>query len=208
LVTLQVIYSGITLYFPLNYLETNWYITQITFATLCGLAFYVASKYDPRKPPHNIDVQKHRRHFGILSHFFLIALLDWAFRINFQKIGDYAYIELSFAVNIALVARFWAVTIFMLSKEISNPSLFCFKSSFWFQIAFFIIALVVFQLHRILPDTVYEHIFLLLMKESSYLCSLSIAYVIAGGHREQVRAVPPPQVLVQFPLAAAVAVNV
>jgi hypothetical protein len=50
------------------------------------------------------------------------------------------------------------------------------------------------SLHYAVPDTVYEHIFVFMMEEITSLSLICIAYSIAGGHREQVRAVPPVRI--------------
>jgi hypothetical protein len=204
LVTFQVFCTGLTVLYPVKYLMSNWIIPQFVYASVCGLAFYVASKYDPRKPPANIDTQKHRRHFGILFHFLLIAVLDWALKIRVKKLEEANLVQYLIAVNIALIARFWAVTIFVIDKEIRRSYMLGCTISFWCHLFHFIITIAMLSLHCAVPDTVYEHIFVFLMKEVSNICFLSIAYGIAGGHREQqVRAVPPP--LVQIPPVAAVA---
>jgi hypothetical protein len=203
LVTFQVFCTGLTVLYPVKYLISNWIIPQFVYASVCGLAFYVASKYDPRKPPANNDTQKHRRHFGILFHFLLIAVLDWALNIRVKKLEEANLVQYLLAVNIALIARFCAVTIFVIDKEIRRSYMLGCTISFWCQLLHFIITFAMLLLHSAAPDTVYEHIFVFLMKEISNVCMLSIAYGIAGGHREQVRAVPPP--LVQIPPVAAVA---
>jgi hypothetical protein len=170
------------------------------FAGIAAISCYIATHYDPRKPPETSKLA--RRMIGVSFYLTTAIYFEWYVQNINQKTNPWN-IEVHSVTMIALIAIRAIICIWLFSGEMSLDIMRQKIILIFFHMVMYSMSNMGFVLITILNLSFFWKVIAFTVSSIwYYYTSLFIILVIAGKYREVVRQVPPP--LVQQPLEVVV----
>jgi len=165
------------------------------FAGIAAITCYIATHYDPRKPPETSKLA--RRIIGIFTHFGTATYFEWYVQNINQKTNPWN-IEVHSVTMMAMIAIRAIIFIWLFSGEMSLDMMRQKILLIFWHIFMYSMSSMGFVLVTILNlSFLWQVIAFTVSSVWYYYTSLFMILVISGKYREVVRQVPPP--LVQQP---------
>ena len=161
-------------------------ISKGIFAAITAVSFYVATVYDPRKPPETSKLWL--RILGGLVHFAIAAYYDW-----YVYTKDYRHFVTLITICLLRFGLLFGLMTQEMRQEVFQQNLIVIA----FHLAMYTLSSVMFLLLNILSmSAIVQTVALTFSNVWFYYITIYIFAVIAGKYREVVRHVHP----VQMPL--------